>query len=88
MKKMKWIGIEKFLGKYGELMGSLAGYVQKWNNLSHFMVMNARNLVPTDEAMNSQAMMEWKVRFWREECLQVKYYLPNLTLLFDRRQYI
>ena len=38
--------------------GELAGYVQKWGNLSHVVVLGAGHLVPTDQAVSSQAMME------------------------------
>ncbi|CAN4121562.1 unnamed protein product [Withania somnifera] len=51
MKKMKWEGI-------GKVNGELAGYMQKWENLTHVVVMNAGHLVPTDQAVNSQAMIE------------------------------
>ncbi|MQJ93352.1 hypothetical protein EI018_25365 [Escherichia coli] len=36
----------------------LAGYVQKWGNLSHVVVLGAGHLVPTDQSLNSQAMIE------------------------------
>ncbi|KAL2530626.1 Serine carboxypeptidase-like 50 [Forsythia ovata] len=61
MKKMKWVGIKKFLEaerKVWRVDGKLAGYVQKWENLTHAVVMNAGHLVPTDQAVNSQVMIE------------------------------
>ncbi|XP_015086646.1 serine carboxypeptidase-like 50 [Solanum pennellii] len=61
MKKMKWEGIGKFLEaerNVWRVNDELAGYVQKWENLTHVVVMNAGHLVPTDQAVNSQAMIE------------------------------
>ncbi|KAL1803414.1 hypothetical protein ACET3Z_032061 [Daucus carota] len=61
MKKMKWDGIEKFLEadrKVWKVKEKLAGYVQKWGSLSHAIVSNAGHLVPTDQAVNSQVMIE------------------------------
>ncbi|KAM3217509.1 serine carboxypeptidase-like 50 isoform X2 [Capsicum annuum] len=61
MKKMKWEGIGKFLEAERNVWSvndELAGYVQKWENLTHVVVMNAGHLVPTDQAVNSQAMIE------------------------------
>ncbi|KAL2244311.1 serine carboxypeptidase-like 50 [Sesamum indicum] len=61
MKKMKWEGIGEFLEaerKVWRVDGKLAGYVQKWESLSHVVVLNAGHLVPTDQPMNSQLMIE------------------------------
>ncbi|KAK4433875.1 Serine carboxypeptidase-like 50 [Sesamum alatum] len=61
MKKMKWEGIHEFLEaerKVWRVDGKLAGYVQKWESLSHVVVLNAGHLVPTDQPMNSQVMIE------------------------------
>lgn len=61
VKKMKWEGIEKFLEadrKVWKVNGKLAGYVQKWGSLSHAVVSNSGHLVPTDQAVNSQTMIE------------------------------
>ncbi|KAA8529059.1 hypothetical protein F0562_033453 [Nyssa sinensis] len=61
MKKMKWEGIEKFMEaerKVWNVNGELAGYVQKWGSLSHAVVLGAGHLVPTDQAVSSQAMIE------------------------------
>ncbi|XP_059649567.1 serine carboxypeptidase-like 50 [Cornus florida] len=61
VKKMKWEGIGKFKEaerKVWKVNGLLAGYVQKWGSLSHVVVLGAGHLVPTDQAVNSQAMIE------------------------------
>ncbi|XP_052203634.1 serine carboxypeptidase-like 50 [Diospyros lotus] len=61
VKKMKWAGIGKFMEaerKVWRVNGKLAGYVQKWRSLSHAVVLGAGHLVPTDQAVNSQAMIE------------------------------
>ncbi|KAL0388871.1 UNVERIFIED_CONTAM: Serine carboxypeptidase-like 50 [Sesamum radiatum] len=63
VKKMKWEGIHEFLEaerKIWRVDGMLAGYVQKWENLSHVVVLNAGHLVPTDQPVNSQVMIhDW-----------------------------
>ncbi|KAJ9549088.1 hypothetical protein OSB04_021631 [Centaurea solstitialis] len=61
MKKMKWEGIKKFLDAERYVWyvnGVLAGYVRKSDNLSHVVVLAAGHLVATDQAVNSQAMIE------------------------------
>ncbi|KAK4405483.1 Serine carboxypeptidase-like 50 [Sesamum angolense] len=61
VKKMKWEGIHEFLEaerKIWRVDGMLAGYVQKWENLSHVVVLNAGHLVPTDQPVNSQVMIQ------------------------------
>lgn len=61
VKKMEWEGIDKFMEaerKVWRVNGGLAGYVQKWGSLSHAVVLGAGHLVPTDQAVNSQAMIE------------------------------
>lgn len=61
VKRMKWEGVEQFLSeerKVWRVEGKLAGYVQKWRGLSHVVVMNAGHLVPTDQPVNSQVMIE------------------------------
>ncbi|KAL3812281.1 hypothetical protein ACJIZ3_013549 [Penstemon smallii] len=61
VKKMKWEGIEEFLGAERNIWtvdGKLAGYVQKWERLSHAVVLNAGHLVPTDQPLNSQILIE------------------------------
>ncbi|XP_024995013.1 serine carboxypeptidase-like 50 [Cynara cardunculus var. scolymus] len=61
MKKMKWEGLQKFLDAERDVWyvnGVLAGYVQKSDNLSHVVVLAAGHFVATDQAVNSQAMIE------------------------------
>uniref|UniRef100_A0A2C9W9L9 Serine carboxypeptidase-like 50 n=1 Tax=Manihot esculenta TaxID=3983 RepID=A0A2C9W9L9_MANES len=61
VKTMKWEGIKRFLiaeRKVWKVNGEHAGYVQKWGSLSHVVVLGAGHLVPTDQALNSQAMIE------------------------------
>lgn len=61
VKEMKWEGIGKFMEaerKVWRVNGLLAGYVQKWGSLSHVVVLGAGHLVPTDQPVNSQAMIE------------------------------
>ncbi|GAV76146.1 Peptidase_S10 domain-containing protein [Cephalotus follicularis] len=61
VKKMKWEGIGRFLlaeRKVWKVNDVLAGYVQKWGSLSHAVVLGAGHLVPTDQAVNSQVMIE------------------------------
>lgn len=62
VKTMDWNEIGKFL--LAERMvwrdenRQLAGYVQKWKNLSNVVVFGAGHLVPTDQPLNSQRMIE------------------------------
>lgn len=61
LKKLKWEKIGEFLEaerKIWKVDGKLAGYVQKLGSLSHVVVLGAGHLVPTDQAVNSQAMIE------------------------------
>ncbi|XP_027151496.1 serine carboxypeptidase-like 50 [Coffea eugenioides] len=61
VKKLKWEKIGEFLEatrKVWKVDGKLAGYVQKLGSLSHVVVLGAGHLVPTDQAVNSQAMIE------------------------------
>ncbi|KAI4357657.1 hypothetical protein L6164_001592 [Bauhinia variegata] len=61
VKTMKWEGIEEFLNadrKHWMVNGELAGYVQKWKNLTNVVVLGAGHLLPADQAVNSQAMIE------------------------------
>ncbi|OAY25232.1 hypothetical protein MANES_17G077400v8 [Manihot esculenta] len=61
VKTMKWEGIGRFLmaeRKIWKVNGELAGYVQKWGSLSHALVLGAGHLVPADQPLNSQAMIE------------------------------
>ena len=61
VRKMKWEGMDKFMEaerKVWRVNGELAGYVQKWASLSHVVVLAAGHFVPTDQPLNSQAMVE------------------------------
>ncbi|KAK6161000.1 hypothetical protein DH2020_004381 [Rehmannia glutinosa] len=61
VKKMKWDDIDEFLKAERSVWrvdGNLAGYVQKWKSLSHVVVLNAGHLVPTDQPLNSQVMIQ------------------------------
>nr|XP_043629032.1 serine carboxypeptidase-like 50 [Erigeron canadensis] len=61
VRKMNWDGIDKFLDaerKVWKVNGLLAGYVQKHDKLSHVVVLGAGHYVPTDQGVNSQAMIE------------------------------
>ncbi|KAL8481277.1 hypothetical protein ACS0TY_027704 [Phlomoides rotata] len=62
MKEMKWEGLDEFLKAERKVWrsddGMLAGYVQKWERLSHAVVLNAGHLVPTDQPVNSQVLMQ------------------------------
>ncbi|CAA7046409.1 unnamed protein product [Microthlaspi erraticum] len=62
MKTMKWSGLEMFLSAerrvWKDSEGVVAGYVQRWGNLSHVAVSGAGHLVPTDKAVNSRDMIE------------------------------
>lgn len=61
VRKMKWERINEFLNaerKVWKVNGEVAGYVQRWMNLSHVIVLRAGHLVPTDQPLSSQAMIE------------------------------
>lgn len=61
VKEMKWEGIHEFLEAEREVWrvdGLLAGYVQRWDKFSNAVVLNAGHLVPTDQPLNSQIMMQ------------------------------
>ncbi|XP_031268894.1 serine carboxypeptidase-like 50 [Pistacia vera] len=61
VKTMKWEGIEKFLmaeRKVWRVNEELAGWVQKWGSLSNVVLFGAGHLVPADQPLNSQAMIE------------------------------
>lgn len=61
VREMKWEGIGGFLGAEREVWrvnGLLAGYVQRWERFSNVVVMNAGHLVPTDQPLNSQVMIQ------------------------------
>ncbi|EEF36361.1 Vitellogenic carboxypeptidase, putative [Ricinus communis] len=61
VKTMKWEEIGRFLmaeRKVWKVNEELAGYVQRWGSLSHVVVLGAGHLVPTDQPLHSQAMIE------------------------------
>ncbi|PPS12391.1 hypothetical protein GOBAR_AA08250 [Gossypium barbadense] len=61
VKTMKWEGIEKFKMAdrvIWKVNGELAGYLQKWASLTNVVVSGAGHLLPADQALNSQAMIE------------------------------
>lgn len=61
VKTMKWEGIVEFLKAEREIWkvnGEVAGYVQKWKSLTNVVVLGAGHLLPTDQPLNSQAMIE------------------------------
>ncbi|PIA61740.1 hypothetical protein AQUCO_00200021v1 [Aquilegia coerulea] len=58
---LKWEGLEKFLNAEREvwkIKGKVAGYVQRWGSLSEVLVSGAGHLVPADQAVSSQAMIQ------------------------------
>ncbi|KAM1960279.1 hypothetical protein EV2_021194 [Malus domestica] len=61
MKTMRWEGIGKFMAadrKVWKVEGEVGGYVQKWGSLSHVMVSGAGHLLPADQPVRAQAMIE------------------------------
>ncbi|XP_008243365.1 PREDICTED: serine carboxypeptidase-like 50 [Prunus mume] len=61
VKTIKWEGIDKFLSAEREVWkvgGEVAGYVQKWGSLSHVLVSGAGHLLPADQPLRAQAMIE------------------------------
>ncbi|XP_015960139.1 serine carboxypeptidase-like 50 [Arachis duranensis] len=61
VKTMKWEGIEDFLNaerKIWKVNGELAGYVQQWKSLTNVVVLGAGHLLPSDQPVTSQAMIE------------------------------
>ena len=61
VKTMKWEGIGNFSKaerKVWKVNGGLAGFVRKWRSLSQVVVLGAGHLVPTDQSLSSQAMIE------------------------------
>ncbi|KAJ1385209.1 Serine carboxypeptidase, serine active site [Sesbania bispinosa] len=61
VKTMKWEGIVEFLSaerKIWKVNGELAGYVQNWKSLTNVVVLEAGHLLPHDQPVNSQAMIE------------------------------
>ncbi|XP_044490773.1 serine carboxypeptidase-like 50 [Mangifera indica] len=66
VKTLKWEGLERFLmaeRKVWRVNEELAGWVQKWGSLSNVVLFGAGHLVPTDQPLNSQIMIEdWVLR--------------------------
>ncbi|KAL2465252.1 Serine carboxypeptidase-like 50 [Abeliophyllum distichum] len=61
VKTMRWDGIPGFLEadrKVWRVDGKLAGHVQKWKSFTHVVVLNAGHLVPSDQPVNSQVMIQ------------------------------
>ncbi|XLR23178.1 hypothetical protein HN51_069427 [Arachis hypogaea] len=61
VKTKKWEEIEDFLNaerKIWKVNGELAGYVQQWKSLTNVVVLGAGHLLPSDQPMTSQAMIE------------------------------
>ncbi|XP_065857608.1 serine carboxypeptidase-like 50 [Euphorbia lathyris] len=61
VKTMRWKGIRGFSmaeRQVWKVKGEIGGYVQKWGSLSNVVVVGAGHLVPTDQPLNSQAMIE------------------------------
>ncbi|KAG8372890.1 hypothetical protein BUALT_Bualt12G0114200 [Buddleja alternifolia] len=65
--------------------GKVAGYVQRWESLSHAVVMNAGHLVPTDQGVNTQVMIQdWVLErglFAGEETQDIQ--LIDLRVMFE-----
>jgi vitellogenic carboxypeptidase-like protein len=58
---MKWEGIEDYVNAEREIWkvnDEVAGYVQKWKSLTNVVVLGGGHLLPTDQPLNSQAMIE------------------------------
>uniref|UniRef100_A0A7N0UCR6 Carboxypeptidase n=1 Tax=Kalanchoe fedtschenkoi TaxID=63787 RepID=A0A7N0UCR6_KALFE len=61
VKTMNWGEMSNYLAaerRVWKVDGKLAGYVQKWDKLSQVVILGAGHLVPTDQGLNSQAMIE------------------------------
>ncbi|CAA6671357.1 unnamed protein product [Spirodela intermedia] len=62
LKKTQWAELRSFLAAERRVWrvagGDLAGYVQKYGTLSHVVVAGAGHLVPADQGMTSQQMIE------------------------------
>lgn len=62
MRTMTWRGMGGFSAAerqvWRDAEGRVAGYVQRWGNLCHVAVDDAGHFVPTDQAVNSQEMIE------------------------------
>ncbi|XLS93425.1 hypothetical protein HN51_069433 [Arachis hypogaea] len=73
VKTKKWEEIEDFLNaerKIWKVNGELAGYVQQWKSLTNVVVLGAGHLLPSDQPMTSQAMIEdWVLEKGTEQLL-------------------
>jgi vitellogenic carboxypeptidase-like protein len=61
VKTMKWEGIVEYVNSEREIWkvnGEVAGYVQKWKQFTNVVVLGGGHLLPTDQPLNSQAMIE------------------------------
>lgn len=61
VKTMAWEGIKGFMAaerRVWRVDGKLAGYVQRWETLTHAVVLGAGHLVPADQEVNSLSMIE------------------------------
>ncbi|BBN15042.1 vitellogenic carboxypeptidase-like protein [Marchantia polymorpha subsp. ruderalis] len=61
MKDIKWTGISEFWNTeriVWQLEGVLAGHVRTYANLSHVVIVGAGHLVPADQGLRSQKMVE------------------------------
>ncbi|MED6207311.1 hypothetical protein PIB30_034633 [Stylosanthes scabra] len=61
VKTLKWEGIQDYLNaerKIWKVNGELAGYVQQWKSLTNVVVLGAGHLMPADQPVNAQAMMQ------------------------------
>ncbi|KAM3705452.1 hypothetical protein ACJW31_03G081700 [Castanea mollissima] len=61
VKTMDWEGVGNFSmagRKVWKINKALAGFVQNWGSLSQVVVLGAGHLVPTDQSLSSQAMIE------------------------------
>ncbi|MED6184121.1 hypothetical protein PIB30_044384 [Stylosanthes scabra] len=61
VKTMKWEGIEDYLNaerKIWKVNGELAGYVQQWKSLTNVVVLGGGHLMPADQPLSVQAMIQ------------------------------
>ncbi|MED6137662.1 hypothetical protein PIB30_067039 [Stylosanthes scabra] len=61
VKTMKWEGLEDFLNaerNIWKVNGELAGYVQQWKSLTNVVVLGGGHVVPLDQPVNAQAMIQ------------------------------
>ncbi|KAL1298207.1 hypothetical protein HN51_042602 [Arachis hypogaea] len=58
---MKWEGIEEYVNaerKIWRVNGELAGYVQQWKSLTNVVVLGGGHLMPADQPVNAQTMIQ------------------------------